>query len=110
MCWIFRCPRPTPTPPSPLLSADNATITFAAQKDGSLRVTYKGWEDAKIFRPGEYVDVHARGAGEGSSGGVPLPGPAPDPYREWEMTEGETVAYGERAIVRPGPPKTAEME
>jgi hypothetical protein len=53
----------TALPPSALLSADTATITFAAQKDGTLRATYQGWEDARIFRPGEHVEVRVRGAG-----------------------------------------------
>ena len=53
-----------PSPPSPLLSADTATITFAAQKDGALRATYQGWEDARIFRPGEHVEVRVRGVGD----------------------------------------------
>jgi hypothetical protein len=33
-------------PLSPLLSADpKAVLTFSAEKDGKLRVTYQGWED-----------------------------------------------------------------
>jgi hypothetical protein len=33
-------------PASPLLSADpKATLTFSAEKDGSLRVIYAGWDD-----------------------------------------------------------------
>ena len=36
-------------PASPLLSADpKATLTFSAEKDGSLRVLYQGWDDAKV--------------------------------------------------------------
>jgi hypothetical protein len=39
-------------PASPLLSADpKATLTFSAERDGSLRVTYQRWEDAKVFPP-----------------------------------------------------------
>jgi hypothetical protein len=53
--------QPCPPTASALLSADNATITFAAQKDGSLRATYQGWEDARIFRPGEHVEVRIGG-------------------------------------------------
>jgi hypothetical protein len=49
-------------PASPLLSADpKATLTFSAEKDGSLRVTYQGWEDAKVFPPEGGVEVVARG-------------------------------------------------
>jgi hypothetical protein len=33
---------------SPLLKADSATIAFSANADGSLRVRYAGWEEAKV--------------------------------------------------------------
>jgi hypothetical protein len=33
--------------PSALLKADTATLTFRAEKDGSLRVLYGSWEDAQ---------------------------------------------------------------
>jgi hypothetical protein len=42
----------TAIPQSALLKADTATPVFRAEKDGSLRVLYGNWEDAKVFRPG----------------------------------------------------------
>jgi len=49
-------------PASPLLSADpKATLTFSAEKDGTLRVLYSGWTmGGKTFRPGEWAEVAAR--------------------------------------------------
>src|ERR1700686_2005434 len=50
----------TKLPASPLLSADpKATLTFSAEKDGTLRVLYSGWDDGgvKTFRPGGWVEV-----------------------------------------------------
>lgn len=75
-------------PASPLLSADpRAVLTFEAQKDGKLRATYAGWEDAKVFQPGEWVEVVTRnGQVQVFRRGEPLTGPAPDPYREWDGT------------------------
>jgi hypothetical protein len=51
------------TPPvSPLLKADpRVVLTFSAEKDGLMRVTYQNWDDAKVFKPGEWVEVLARG-------------------------------------------------
>jgi hypothetical protein len=37
---------------SALLKADSAGLVCAAQKDGTLRVTYSGWDDAKGPRRG----------------------------------------------------------
>jgi hypothetical protein len=34
---------------------------FRAEKDGSLRVLYTGWEDVKVFQPGESIELVARG-------------------------------------------------
>ena len=50
----------SPNPPSPLLKADSAMIAFSATSDGSLRVRYSSWEDAKVFRPGESLELVAR--------------------------------------------------
>jgi hypothetical protein len=44
-----------PTPPAALLKADSCSLAFRAEKDGSLRVVYGNWEDAKVFRPGESI-------------------------------------------------------
>jgi hypothetical protein len=45
---------------SPLLKADSATIAFSANADGSLRVRYAGWEEAKVLRPGESLELVTR--------------------------------------------------
>jgi hypothetical protein len=58
--------------PSAILKADTATLTFRAEKDGSLRVLYGNWEDAKVFRPGESIELVAR------NGQVQA-------YRDWDM-------------------------
>jgi hypothetical protein len=70
---------PTIPPVSPLLKADpKVVLTFSAEKDGSLRVTYQGWEDAKVFKPGEWLEVLARGGQvQLFRRGEPLVGPAP---------------------------------
>lgn len=75
-------------PPSPLLSVDpRAVLTFSAEKDGTLRVLYSGWEEPKVFRPGEWVEVVNRGGQvQAFRRGEPLLGPAPDPYRDWDGT------------------------
>lgn len=39
--------------PSPLLKADAATLVMKAEKDGTVRVSYSGWEDAKVLLGGE---------------------------------------------------------
>ena len=49
-----------PNPPSPLLKADTAMIAFSATSDGSLRVRYASWEDAKVFRPEKSFELVAR--------------------------------------------------
>jgi hypothetical protein len=41
----------------PLLKADGATIAFSANSDGSLRVRYGGWDEAKVLRPGESLEA-----------------------------------------------------
>jgi hypothetical protein len=40
-------------PIPPLLKADVATLVFSASKDGKLRVTYAGWDDAKTVLEGD---------------------------------------------------------
>jgi hypothetical protein len=72
---------------SPLLKADSATIAFNANVDGSLRVRYAGWDEAKVLRPGESIDLVARnGQVWAFRRGEPLKGPAPDPYKDWAGT------------------------
>jgi hypothetical protein len=70
---------------SPLLKADSATIAFNANVDGSLRVRYAGWDEAKVLRPGESIELVTR-AGQvwAYRRGEPLKGPAPDPYKDWD--------------------------
>ena len=46
----------------PLLSVDpRATLVFSAEKNGSLRVLYQGWDEPKVFPPGGGVEVVAKG-------------------------------------------------
>lgn len=48
-------------PRSPLLSADpRATLVFSAEKNGSLRVLYQGWDEPHVFPPGGGVEVVVR--------------------------------------------------
>jgi hypothetical protein len=70
---------PTNRPVSPLLKADpKATLTFSAEKDGLMRVTYQGWEDAKVLKPGEWIEVVNRGGQlQVFRRGEPLVEPAP---------------------------------
>jgi hypothetical protein len=65
---------------SPLLKADSATIAFAAEKDGSLRVRYAGWEEAKVFRPGESIELVTR-AGQVSPAGRAAQGAGAGPVQ-----------------------------
>jgi hypothetical protein len=46
-------------PIPPLLKADAATLAFSASKDGKLRVTYAGWDDAKVALEGQEFVVIA---------------------------------------------------
>lgn len=72
-------------PPSPLLSADRAVLMLSAEKDGSLRAVYAGWEEPKVLRPGERLEVvHRGGQVQVFRLGEPLVGPVPDPYRDWD--------------------------
>jgi hypothetical protein len=74
-------------PQHALFSADpRAILTCEVQKaTGNLRVTYAGWDEAKVFRPGESIEVLvAGGQVKAYRRGAPLPGPAPDPYRDWD--------------------------
>lgn len=84
----------TPVPgPSALLKADpKVTLTFQAEKNGMLRVSYQGWEDAKVFRPGEAIEflvvdgqVHAYRRGEPG----PTEAPPIDPYESYGGDEDE---------------------
>jgi hypothetical protein len=81
----------SPTP-SPLLSADpKATLTFSAEQNGSLRVLYQGWEDAKVFPPGRGVEVVVKGGKVLVFRKEPAPAEiALDPYetggRQWATT------------------------
>jgi hypothetical protein len=82
-------------PPSPLLKADSATIAFSANADGSLRVRYSGWEEAKVFRPGESIELVTRsGQVWAYRRGEPVKGPAPDPYKDWDG--GKLVGQNDR--------------
>jgi hypothetical protein len=45
-----------------LLIADRATITFAAEKDGRITVTYANWDDKRVALPGEVFEVSWCGA------------------------------------------------
>jgi hypothetical protein len=36
----------------PLFKADTATVTCARHVDGKIRVTYGGWDDAKVVPVG----------------------------------------------------------
>jgi hypothetical protein len=73
--------------PSAILKADTATLTFRAEKDGSLHVLYGNWEDAKVFRPGESIELVTRnGQVHAYRRGVPTPRVDPwvDPYEGWD--------------------------
>jgi hypothetical protein len=48
----------SPPPISPILQTENRIVTFAAQKDGSLRVTCLSWPDAVIHPVGEATALH----------------------------------------------------
>ena len=41
----------------PLLKADRVTLAVEATKDGKLRVTYQGWDDAKVVLPGQRFEL-----------------------------------------------------
>jgi hypothetical protein len=51
-------PLVAPPPPSPILQAESRTVTFAAQQDGSLRVTCSSWPDAVVIRSGRAIALH----------------------------------------------------
>ena len=75
----------TPMPTSSaLLKADpKATLTFSAEKDGKLRVTYAGWEDPRVFQAGSGSSSWPEVVRCWRSGGAsPWPDRRPDPYRE----------------------------
>jgi hypothetical protein len=42
---------------SALLKADKVGLNCAAQKDGTLRVGYSGWDDVKVLAEGEVLEV-----------------------------------------------------
>jgi hypothetical protein len=78
---------------SPLLKADSATIAFSANSDGSLRVRYGGWDEAKVLRPGESLELVARkGQVWAFRRGEPLKAPAPDPYKDWDIGASAALA------------------
>jgi hypothetical protein len=57
---------------SPLFKADKATLAIAAQRDGSLRVTYAGWDDARVILGGSRSSWAGVGIPQGASiGGHP---------------------------------------
>jgi hypothetical protein len=58
---------------SPLLKADSAGLLCAVQKDGTLRVTYSGWDDAKVPAEGEVLEVRNVGGKSMCSGSWPTP-------------------------------------
>jgi hypothetical protein len=61
--------------------------------DGSLRVRYAGWEDAKVLRPGESLELVVRsGQVWAYRRGEPLKGPAPDPYKDWDPAASEIAS------------------
>jgi hypothetical protein len=71
--------------PSALLKADpKVSLTFHAEKDGKLRVTYQGWSDAQVFQPGESIELLVR-AGQVQAFRRGTPTPQVDPYEGWEM-------------------------
>jgi hypothetical protein len=41
----------------PLMKADTAVISFAAEKDGKIRVVYAGWDEVKVVLPGQVFEV-----------------------------------------------------
>jgi hypothetical protein len=43
-------------PIPPLFKAENPTLTFSASKDGKLRATYTGWDDARACASGAMVE------------------------------------------------------
>ena len=45
----------------PILKADAATLTFAGEKDGKLRIADQGWEGAKVALPGEWIELKCEG-------------------------------------------------
>jgi hypothetical protein len=47
----------------PLLKAEVAVLSFSASKDGKLRVTYTGWDDAKVALEGQEFVVIAGSKG-----------------------------------------------
>lgn len=44
-------------PTSPLFKADTAALHLKAEKNGTVRVTYAGWDDAKVLLAGEALVV-----------------------------------------------------
>ena len=74
---------------SPLLSADpKATLVFSAEKNGSLRVLYQGWDEPKVFPPGGGVEVVAKGGKVLVFRKEPTPAEVAeatsDPYEDWD--------------------------
>jgi hypothetical protein len=75
-------------------------ISFSANADGSLRVRYASWEDAKVFRPGESIELVTRnGQVWAFRRGEPLKGLVPDPYKDWDgradLVRGQNDRAGE---------------
>ena len=40
-----------------LLKSDKATLVVSAETDDTLRILYPGWDDAKIIRKGEWLEI-----------------------------------------------------
>ena len=42
---------------APILTAEKATLTFSAEKNGKVRVTYQGWTDQQVVPFGSQLIV-----------------------------------------------------
>jgi hypothetical protein len=61
-------------------------------------VRYAGWEEAKVLRPGESIELVTRsGQVWAYRRGEPLKGPAPDPYKDWDGTAEPAGGQNDRA-------------
>lgn len=45
------------TKQSPILRGDSVTLVIKGEKDGKLRLTCLGWEDARVVLPGNSLDI-----------------------------------------------------
>ena len=76
-------------------SLQRATLVFSAEKNGSLRVLYQGWDEPKVFPPGGGVEVVSKGGKVLVFRKEPTPAEVAaatsDPYEDWDIAGTDTL-------------------